>query len=61
MDANPSWRLLASGELLHITPTLAVRTRRILDRPPARLLTLDELSPAAQASQAHAANTPNTE
>jgi hypothetical protein len=59
MDTNPSWRLLASGELLHITPTLQVSSRRILDQSPARLLTLDELTPAAQASQAHAANTPN--
>jgi glutamine amidotransferase len=62
MDTNPSWRLLASGELLHITPTLQVSSRRILDQSPARLLTLDELTPAAQASQAHAASTPdNTE
>jgi len=62
MDANSSWRLLASGELLHITPTLQVSSRRILDHPPARLLTLDELSPTAQASQAHATNTSvNTE
>jgi predicted glutamine amidotransferase len=56
MDADPTWRLLTSGELLHITPTLQVKTRRILDRPPARLLTLDELSPAAQASQTHTTN-----
>jgi predicted glutamine amidotransferase len=59
MDANPRWRSLASGELLHITHTLEVRSRLILEDPPARLLTLDDLSPAAQASQAHAARTPN--
>jgi predicted glutamine amidotransferase len=52
MDADPSWRLLASGELLHITDTLEVSERRILGHPPARLLTLEELSPGAQASQA---------
>jgi len=51
MDADPSWRLLASGELLHITDTLEVSERRILGHPPARLLTLEELSPGAQASQ----------
>ncbi len=56
MDADPRWRSIASGELVHISPTLEVNTRRILDRPPARPLTLDELSPAAQASQAHPAH-----
>jgi glutamine amidotransferase len=61
MDTDPSWRLLASGELLHITGTLQLKTRRILDRPPARPLTLNDLSPAAQASQTHATNTPSTE
>ena len=61
MDADPHWRLLASGELLHVTPTLQVQTRRILDRAPAQLLTLNELSPGARASQAHATNTPKAE
>jgi glutamine amidotransferase len=60
MDTDPSWRLLASGELLHITPTLEVSPRRILEHPPARLLTLNDLSPGAQASQAHTANAPHT-
>jgi glutamine amidotransferase len=60
MDTNPNWRLLTAGELLHVTGTLQVKTRRILDRPPARLLTLDDLSPAAQASQTHTTNTSNT-
>ena len=36
MDANPLWRALASGELIHITDTLEVRTRQILEHPPAR-------------------------
>jgi glutamine amidotransferase len=53
MDANPDWRLLASGELLHVTHALEVKTRRILDRPPVRPLTLEDLSPKAQASQIH--------
>ncbi len=53
MDTAPSWRALASGELLHIDDTLAVSSRRILEHPPARLLTLDELSAQARASQAH--------
>jgi predicted glutamine amidotransferase len=55
MDADPGWRMLAQGELLHISDTLEVRTRRILDGPPAHLLTLEELSPTAQASQTHTA------
>jgi len=53
MDADPRWQSIASGELVHISPTLEATTRRILDRPPARPLTLEELSPAAQASQTH--------
>lgn len=60
MDTDPSWRLLAAGEILHITPTLEASHRRILEHPPARLLTLNDLSPGAQASQAHAANMPHT-
>jgi predicted glutamine amidotransferase len=53
MDADPSWRILASGELLHVDDTLAVSSTRILEHPPARLLTLDELSTQARASQGH--------
>ncbi len=34
MDANPGWRGLAAGELVHIDDSLEVRTRRILDEPP---------------------------
>jgi predicted glutamine amidotransferase len=52
MDSDPAWGPLASGELIHITDTLEVVRRRILEHPPARLLTLAELSPTAQASQA---------
>jgi predicted glutamine amidotransferase len=58
MDADPGWRLLAQGELVHIADTLELSTRRILHGPPARLLTLAQLSPTAQASQAHTATAP---
>ena len=51
MDADPSWRLLGSGELLHVSGALDVSRRLILEHPPARLLTLEELSPGAKASQ----------
>jgi predicted glutamine amidotransferase len=54
MDADPAWRELASGELLHVDDTLAVRSRRILNHPPARPLKLGELAPSVQASQAQA-------
>jgi glutamine amidotransferase len=60
MDADPGWRLLAQGELLHISDTLEVSTRQILDRPPARLLTIAQLSPRAQTSQAHTVAPPPT-
>jgi glutamine amidotransferase len=52
MDADPGWRLLAPGELLHVGDALQLTTRRILEHPPARPLTLEQLSPTAKASQA---------
>jgi glutamine amidotransferase len=52
MDDDPGWRLLAPGELLRVAPTLEVSSRRILDGPPSRLLTLADLEPRARASQA---------
>jgi glutamine amidotransferase len=54
MDDDPAWRLLAPGELLHVTPGLEVRSRAILDGPPSRPLTLADLEPRARASQAAA-------
>jgi glutamine amidotransferase len=51
MDADPGWRLLASGELMRITDSLEVQSRRILEHPPARALTVADLGEAAQASQ----------
>jgi predicted glutamine amidotransferase len=55
MDADPGWRMLGSGELLHVDARLGVDARVILERPPARALSLEELNPTAKASQAHAA------
>ena len=52
MDDDPGWRPLASGELLHVGPTLQVSARRILEGPPARALTLQDLDERARASQA---------
>jgi glutamine amidotransferase len=58
MDEDAGWRLLASGELLRVTPTLEVSSRRVLAGPPARLLTLEDLEPAARASQSAATPRP---
>jgi predicted glutamine amidotransferase len=60
MDEDQRWRLLGSGELLHVDRTLEVRSRQILEHPPRRLLTPGELSPGVRASQAHVAGAPNT-
>jgi predicted glutamine amidotransferase len=53
MDGDTRWRALESGELLHVDQTLRVTTHRILDGPPARALTLEDLGARARASQAH--------
>jgi predicted glutamine amidotransferase len=52
MDDDPAWRILDSGELLQVAPTLEVSSRMILDAPPAHPLTLADLNPRARASQA---------
>lgn len=54
MDADSGWRMLDSGELLHVEKSLQVDARVVLDRPPARPLSLEDLNPTAKASQARA-------
>jgi predicted glutamine amidotransferase len=51
MDDDPAWRLLDSGELLHVSPTLTVSKRRMLSEPPAKPLRIEDLSAKARASQ----------
>ena len=51
MDDDPGWRLLEPGELLHVPADLECVSRSIIDRPPARLLTLQDLDRRAAASQ----------
>jgi glutamine amidotransferase len=51
MDENPGWQPLASGELLHVGPDLAIHREIVLEQPPAHLLTLNDLDPRAAASQ----------
>ncbi len=52
MDSDPGWRLLESGELVHVEDSLQVRTHKILRDAPAHPLTIDDLNPHAKASQA---------
>lgn len=52
MDADPGWRLLEPGELVHVDDALRVSSGVILPNAPARLLTIDDLNPTAKASQA---------
>jgi predicted glutamine amidotransferase len=51
MDEDPRWRLLASGELLHVAADLTVTSRIVLSIPPAHQLSLADLRPEAAASQ----------
>ncbi len=52
MDEDPGWRALASGELVHVAPTLKVESTLALDGPAAHQLTLDDLDSRAAAAQA---------
>jgi glutamine amidotransferase len=52
MDSDPGWRLLGSGELVHIDAELNVSSQTILRGAPAHPLTIEDLSPHAKASQA---------
>ena len=54
MDEDPDWRLMDSGELLHIDADGTLTSHRPFG-PLARALTIDELGISAAASQAHAA------
>jgi predicted glutamine amidotransferase len=51
MDEHPAWRLLEPGELLHVERDLRCSSSSPIADPPARQLTLDELSERAAASQ----------
>ncbi|MBL7496113.1 class II glutamine amidotransferase [Frankia sp. CNm7] len=51
MDEDPAWRLMTSGELLHVAPDLTVTSRVVISIPPAHQLSLDDLRPEAARSQ----------
>jgi predicted glutamine amidotransferase len=53
MDADPGWRELGAGELVHIDARQTVAGDVILEHPPAHPLSLAQLGQRAQASQAH--------
>ena len=50
MDDEP-WRLLASGELVHVDADLQISREIVLPDPPAHLLTRSDLSAAAASAQ----------
>jgi predicted glutamine amidotransferase len=52
MDDDPGWRMLESGELVHIDDSLRVSPHPLLRGAPAHPLTIDDLDPHAKASQA---------
>ena len=51
MDDNPGWRLMDSGEMLHVDSALAVHSSRPLPAAPRYPLTLEDLDDRAAASQ----------
>ncbi|HWF55224.1 MAG TPA: class II glutamine amidotransferase, partial [Solirubrobacteraceae bacterium] len=44
MDADPGWRLLAPGELLHVDASLNVSSSIVIEGPPAHPLSLADLA-----------------
>ncbi|MGV9822092.1 class II glutamine amidotransferase [Nocardia xishanensis] len=53
MDDDADWKLVPSGELLHVDRELRVHRTTILDGPPAHPLSLSDLSAEAAESQMH--------
>ncbi len=51
MDADPAWRALAAGELVHVDANLEVSSHVVIEHPPRHPLTLADLAPHAAASQ----------
>lgn len=57
MDGETGWRLMDSGELLHVAKDLTITTSSLFPHAPRHLLTLADLSPTAAASQAPSTRT----
>ncbi len=49
MDQNPGWRLLESGELIHVDSDLNVSSEIIVSEPPAKMMELSTQEAVAQA------------
>jgi glutamine amidotransferase len=45
LDGEDGWRMLGSGELVHVGPDLRVHSQLVLPRPPQRLVPLGEHNP----------------
>jgi glutamine amidotransferase len=45
LDEHPDWRLLESGELIHVDGELQVRSRQAIDHPPANPMQVSYLHP----------------
>jgi glutamine amidotransferase len=48
MDSNPGWRMLESGELIHVDPELNITSSIVVDEPPAQMLELTAQEAVAQ-------------
>lgn len=51
MDADPCWRLIAPGELVHVDAGLTITTELAFPDPPARQLRREELTAVAEEAQ----------
>jgi hypothetical protein len=51
MDSDPAWRLLDSGELVHVGADLTVHTGKPFSDQPIHQMTQTDLDPIAAASQ----------
>jgi glutamine amidotransferase len=51
MDDDPRWRLLETGELVHVDSALQITSDVVLPDPPRHQLSLDDLNPTAHAAQ----------
>jgi hypothetical protein len=45
LDGESDWRMLASGELVHVRPDLSVHSRIAIPQPPAHLVPLPASNP----------------
>ena len=47
LDEHPDWRLLEVGELVHVGPDLTLTSQVVIDGPPAEMMEVKYLDPAA--------------